>query len=198
MHGYLDGHLAPWWDRLADGLGAAGLPTDHLYTADTADLPGIAVGHPRRYAEGLQAALDRAHDRHGRPATVIGHSMGGLVARYCIERAAGADDVADLVTLGTPHQGTYAAYLGYLTPGGRALTPGSSFLADLNRDPLAPSVRYTSLYSVADPLVRPARSGRIPTDIAGEDTENIRTGRQSHVQLVHDPEVLGRYVDRLR
>jgi triacylglycerol esterase/lipase EstA (alpha/beta hydrolase family) len=196
-HGYLDGHLSPWWDRLTALLGEAGWSTEHVYTADTPNLPGLAVGRPTRYTDGLQAALDRSYDRHGRPATVIGHSMGGLVGRHCIERGDGGDYVDDLITLGTPHQGTYAAYLGYLTAGGRALAPGSDFLTDLNGDPLHPDVRYTSVYSLADPLVRPARSGRIPEAIREPDTENIRTGRQSHVQLVHDPGVFDHYAERL-
>jgi len=196
-HGYLDGHLSPWWDRLTELLEEAGWSADTVHTADTPSLPGVAVGHPTRYAEGLQAALDRAYDRHGRPATVIGHSMGGLVGRYCVERGDAGDQVDNLVTLGTPHQGTVAAYLGYLTAGGRALAPGSDFLADLNGDPLHPDVRYTALYSLADPLVKPASSGRIPAAIATDTTENIRTGRQSHVQLVRDPGVFDHYADRL-
>jgi triacylglycerol lipase len=196
-HGYLDGHLSPWWDQLTGLLGESGLSTDRCYTADTPTLPGVAVGHPSRYAEGLRAALERAHDHHDRPATVIGHSMGGLVGRYHIEREGGGDAVDHLVTLGTPHQGTYTAYLGYLTAGGRALAPGSEFLTELNGTPLHPDVRYTSLYSRADPLVQPAESGRIPEDIATDRTENIRTGWQSHVQLVQDPGVFDHYADRL-
>lgn len=36
---------------------------------------------------------------------------------------------------------------------GLALAPGSDFLTGLNGNPLHPDVRYTSMYSPADPLV---------------------------------------------
>jgi triacylglycerol lipase len=40
---------------------------------------------------------------------VIGHSMGGLVARYYVQRLGGDAHVHTLVTLGTPHGGTRTA-----------------------------------------------------------------------------------------
>ena len=42
---------------------------------------------------------------------LIGHSMGGLVARYYVQRLDGDARVHTLVTLGTPHGGTKAARL---------------------------------------------------------------------------------------
>ena len=42
---------------------------------------------------------------------VVGHSLGGLVARYHVQRLSGDARVHTLVALGTPHQGTMAAYL---------------------------------------------------------------------------------------
>lgn len=48
----------------------------------------------------------------GKKANVIGHSMGGLVARYCFEKVPGcADKINKIITAGTPHQGTIKAYL---------------------------------------------------------------------------------------
>ena len=41
---------------------------------------------------------------------IIGHSLGGLIARYYVTRLGGDVRVHTLVTLGTPHDGTYAAY----------------------------------------------------------------------------------------
>ena len=41
---------------------------------------------------------------------VIGHSLGGLIGRYYVTRLGGDARVHTLVTLGTPHQGTRAAY----------------------------------------------------------------------------------------
>ncbi len=47
------------------------------------------------------------------PLHLIAHSMGGLDARYWISRLGGADKVASLTTLATPHHGTSLA--DYLT-----------------------------------------------------------------------------------
>jgi len=42
---------------------------------------------------------------------VVGHSLGGVVARYYVQRMGGDARVHTLVTLGSPHTGTHAAYL---------------------------------------------------------------------------------------
>ncbi|WP_324274364.1 esterase/lipase family protein [Blastococcus brunescens] len=36
---------------------------------------------------------------------VVGHSLGGLIARYHVQRQGGDRRVESLVTLGTPHEG---------------------------------------------------------------------------------------------
>lgn len=47
----------------------------------------------------------------GKKANIVAHSMGGLVARYCLEKIPGcAAKINKIVTSGTPHQGTLAAY----------------------------------------------------------------------------------------
>jgi triacylglycerol lipase len=50
----------------------------------------------------------REHEREG-PFNLIGHSMGGLDARCVISSLGGADLVASLTTIATPHHGTEAA-----------------------------------------------------------------------------------------
>ena len=54
---------------------------------------------------------------------VIGHSLGGLIARYFVQRLGGDSQVHTLVTLGTPHQGTQLAWAAPLLPLVRQLTP---------------------------------------------------------------------------
>ncbi len=47
----------------------------------------------------------------GKKINVIAHSMGGLVARQCIEKTVGCSDEIDkTITGGSPHQGTLKAY----------------------------------------------------------------------------------------
>ena len=47
---------------------------------------------------------------------IIGHSLGGLIARYYVTRLGGDARVHTLITLGTPHEGSYAAYAVPTTP----------------------------------------------------------------------------------
>ena len=57
---------------------------------------------------------------------LICHSMGGLVARYYVEKLGGNDKVQRVITCGTPHRGSTLAYEAtvYLpTPGSRSLKP---------------------------------------------------------------------------
>jgi len=60
----------------------------------------------------LDAKIDKYRRQSGRKelkAILICHSMGGLVARWCVDRAAGADLVSSIVTIGTPHKGSILA-----------------------------------------------------------------------------------------
>src|SRR5262249_18623573 len=92
---------------------------------------------------------------------LVGHSMGGLVARLALEDPKTSARVATLVTLGTPHSGTYAArFGGTLNPIG--LRPGSLVLERLRSQlpwrgpPEQP--RLVTLWSRADVLLLPAEA----------------------------------------
>ena len=63
---------------------------------------------------------------------VIGHSMGGLIARYYVQCLGGDARVHTLVTLGTPHSGTRAAKLIPHTLA-RQLRPDSDIVRELAR-----------------------------------------------------------------
>lgn len=197
VHGYLDGPGTPWWARLTGHLAEAGWAEDRVSHVESSLVSGVSLGSPRRYADDVRAALERAHDRHGEPVNLLCHSMGGLTARWCLEQGDGAALVEDIVTLGTPHQGTYAAYLGVLTAGGRSMLPSSSVIETLTEGGLEPSVRYTAVASRGDRAVVPTSNALVPEALAVEDTENVAVASRSHVELVSDPAVVSTYVDRL-
>lgn len=89
------------------------------------------------------------------PLTIVGHSKGGLIARYYVERLAGHERVCGLVTLGTPHHGAPVAWAaamlgGFVAPSLWQLRPMSPFLRRLNDgEPLA-HVHLASIYSKDD------------------------------------------------
>ena len=90
---------------------------------------------------------------------VVGHSLGGLIARYHVQRQAGDRRVAALVTLGTPHQGSIWAHV-LPTPLVRQLRPGSPLLQELAEPAPRCRTRITAIYSNLDEMVVPTHSGR--------------------------------------
>ena len=61
---------------------------------------------------------------------IIGHSLGGLIARYYVTRLGGDARVHTLITLGTPHRGSYAAYA-VPTALMQQMRPGSDLMREL-------------------------------------------------------------------
>ena len=91
---------------------------------------------------------------------VVGHSMGGLIARYYVQRLGGDEHVHTLVTLGTPHGGTSPArYLPH--PMVRQLRPGSEVLHELAEPAPGCRTRFVSIWSDLDQMVIPKQSGKI-------------------------------------
>lgn len=87
----------------------------------------------------------------------VAHSLGGVVARLAIQEHGLAPAVRTLITLGSPHGGTYSArYAG--TPKLRELRPDSELVARLNGEPWPDDVRGIALWSRNDVMILPAES----------------------------------------
>lgn len=114
------------------------------------------------FAEDLHAHIERivAGTRQAQ-VVLVGHSMGGLVARAYMARH-GVRRVARLVTLGSPHHGSLLARLG-AGANAREMEPGSAFLAALEEHEagLATRVPVLSIYSRHDNMVFPQASSRL-------------------------------------
>jgi triacylglycerol lipase len=98
---------------------------------------------------------DTGHDR----VHVVGHSLGGLVARYLVQRQGGDARVDALVTLGTPHGGSRWAHV-LPTPLVRQLRPGSALMQELAAPAPGCRTRVTAVYSDLDQMVVPSVAGR--------------------------------------
>lgn len=114
---------------------------------------------------------------------IIGHSMGGIVARYYIEQMNGAKKVNKLITLGSPHNGTKIAVFG-IGANARELRSGSDFMRGLNAGPLSGEVKYFSLWSNLDNLVLPQESS-----ILREPGVSIKFYGIGHLTLLFSPRV---------
>jgi pimeloyl-ACP methyl ester carboxylesterase len=110
-----------------------------------------------RLAETVEAVCaDTGYER----LHVIGHSMGGLVGRYYVQRMGGDARVHTLVTLGTPHAGTSAARL-VPHPVVRQLRPGSDIVTELAAPAPGCRTRMLSFWTDLDQMVIPKRSARL-------------------------------------
>ena len=102
-------------------------------------------------------ALQR--ESRGARVAILAHSMGGLVARAALLDA-GPQRVGQIVTLACPHHGTRLATYAPCAPA-REMRPGSAWLAALTaREAHHELVPITSIYSLEDNVVLPARSAR--------------------------------------
>ena len=120
------------------------------------------IGHDvQELAQQLAAHVDEVLEcTEATHVHLIGHSLGGLVARYYIQRLGGHEKVHTCITLGTPHRGTHAAWVGRGKTA-RQLRPGSLLLRQLARSSRAMPVRFISIYSNLDSLVLPAVNAKI-------------------------------------
>ena len=125
---------------------------------------------------------------------LIGHSMGGLVARQYVQELGGHELVDTVITLGTPHRGTYSAWLGV----GRAAEqcrPGSDYLAQLERTSRPGLARWISYYSDLDLMITPAVSAKLLTPAL--DATNVRIRDIGHLSLLMSRSVLADLLMRL-
>ena len=138
------------------------------------------------YAPLIEAAVQRATAATGLPPLLVGHSMGGLAIRAWL-RASGADAAArvhHIVTLGSPHHGTWLARFSHLT-NGRQMRVNGPWLRQLAADEAAALYpRFTCWYSNADNIVFPASTATLP----GADNRLI--AGVPHVAMAFHPKVM--------
>ncbi len=92
---------------------------------------------------------------------VVAHSLGGLVARYHVQRMGGDRQVDTLITLATPHGGTRLAELvprAVPYPLLAQLRPGSPLLAELSRPAPGCRTRFIAVAAGRDTVVRPTQA----------------------------------------
>lgn len=118
---------------------------------------------------------------------ILAHSMGGLISRLALLDSQRAQRVAQLTTLGTPHQGSSLARLGGATFV-RELRPDSSVLARLKREEAQPlPYPLTSYWSKRDVLVLPAENAQHPL------AENLPIHESTHLGWL----IQTRYFERI-
>jgi triacylglycerol lipase len=111
---------------------------------------------------------------------VIGHSLGGLIGRYYVTRLGGDARVHTLVTLGTPHEGTWAAY-GLPSRLMQQMRPGSGLMRELARPVRGCRTRFISYWSDNDVAIVPRRAAALRhPDL---QARNVRLHGAGHLTL---------------
>ncbi|HZX03019.1 esterase/lipase family protein [Kribbella sp.] len=149
----------------------------------------------RRTAERMGHEIEAICEASGSDQIhVIGHSLGGLIARYYVQRLGGDARVHTCVTLGTPHQGTMAAKL-LPWPLVKQVRPDSDLLAELAEPAPDCRTRFLAFYSDVDQLIVPQRRARIRhPDL---QATNIRVHGVGHLSLPFHGEVVHRITGAL-
>ena len=153
LHGWVDNRSIFTFLRRALHRRGFGRVVTMNYSVFTHDVP--------RAAARLGQLVERLCEETGYERVhVVGHSMGGMVARYYVQRLGGDARVHTLATLGTPHGGTLAAHL-FVGQAVKQLRPGSAVVQELAAPAPGCRTRVISVWSDLDHVVVPQRSGRL-------------------------------------
>ncbi len=142
--------------------------------------------------ERLAKRVDELRMANGRQKVhLIGHSMGGIIARNYLQIRGGAQKVDCCLLIATPNGGSKLAPFA-LSSLGRLLMPGSPFLQRLAVTPLPPEARISTIYSRHDNMVLPYEHARL------DGACNIELSGSGHTSLLFRRKVLRCIVDRLK
>ena len=175
IHGFFcnRGFWNPWLQRLQG--------TGHAFVA--VNLEPI-FGSIDEYIPAIDAAVTKVTAATGMAPLLVCHSMGGLAARAWLREMKAEARVSHVVTMGTPHGGTWLARFGH-GKNGMQMRLASPWQLGLN-DGMPPDRHslFTCWYSTADNIVFPASTATLP----GADNRLIRAN--AHVQMAFAPPIM--------
>ena len=175
IHGFFcnRGFWNPWLKRL-QGSG-------HAFVALSLE---PVFGSIDDYTPQIEAAVQQVTQATGLPPLLVCHSMGGLAARAWLNSLRADDRVHHIVTIGTPHHGTWLARFSR-SLNGQQMRLASTWQTALSQG--APTRRhalFTCWYSSSDNIVFPTSSASLP----GADNRLLRG--KAHVQMAFVPQVI--------
>ena len=183
VHGFIcnRGLWNPWMRQL-QGQGRA-------YTAVNLE---PVLGSIDEYVSIVERAVSAMTIATGLPPVVICHSMGGLAARAWLRSDAANDKrVHHVVTIGTPHQGTWVGS-SFVPANVLQMKLGSTWLDQLATvEPPERHKLFTCFYSNCDNIVFPTSTGTLAY------ADNRLIGGVAHLALVFDRQVMDESLAKL-
>jgi hypothetical protein len=159
-----------------------------LHEARRRDHPFIAInmdpvfGRIEDHAQTIDDAVAQMEAATGRPPVLVCHSMGGLAARAWLQRAR-PGRVAHIVTIGSPHHGTWVARFSWSDNGAQMRIGSDWILALGSAGPVAAGL-FTCWYSNCDNIVFP------PSTATLDGADNRFVAGAAHVDLAFRPELM--------
>jgi triacylglycerol lipase len=186
LHGYFC-NRGLWREQMA-ALRAQGTP----HMAITLE---PAFGSISAYANAVHEAVEKLHSATGMAPVIVGHSMGGLAARAYVAAhsagtpahgartpAHGAERVQRIITLGTPHHGTFHAQLGHAQNTAEMQLQSEWLKRNATQLSAEARAKFVCFYSNGDNIVAPFESATL------EGAENQRINATGHVSLAFTAE----------
>ncbi|MEO8060648.1 MAG: alpha/beta fold hydrolase [Burkholderiales bacterium] len=174
VHGFVcnRGFWNPWMKALrAESVGFVAVNLEPLFGSISA------------YADTVDEAVRRVEMATGRRPIVVAHSMGGLAVRAWLDKFNADLRVHRVVTIGTPHGGTWLARYGR-TVNSREMALNSPWLNQMAKQHKpSRNALFTCFYSNCDNIVFPAVAGML----AGADNRHLAA--TAHVHMAFQPEV---------
>jgi len=151
------------------------------------DVPYIAVnmepvfGSIDRYVSIIEEAVTKVQTATGQPVVIVGHSMGGLAIRAWLREFNGDARVHRVITVASPHHGTWMARFGQ-TLNGQQMRQDSEWLQQLAlQEPMSRAAIFTCFYGHCDNIVFPVHSGTL------NGAMNIHVPGTAHVHMAFHP-----------
>lgn len=144
------------------------------------------------YVPQIDRAVRQVSLATGLPPLLVCHSMGGLAARAWLQAMKAEARVQHIVTIGTPHRGTWLARFGH-GKNGRQMRLLSDWQSQLDHQmPADRHALFTCWYSNCDNIVFPTSTATLP----GADNRMVRGA--AHVQMAFLPEIMDATLATLR
>lgn len=192
VHGY--GANKSNWLFLRRYLGQAGFGRVHAlnYNPLAADIPDLAENLVER-AEELKDhfGVDRVH--------VVGHSLGGVIARYAVQVHA-LRDVGVCISIASPHGGVrlarYGSSLAAVSPlaSGLQLRPDSTVMTLMRHSARPLPTRFVAYYSNLDMIVPARRAMILEPEL---QATNILVKDHGHLSIMLSRQLASSVVDQL-
>lgn len=182
VHGYVC-NRGIWWP-FARWLAARG------HAVESVNLEPV-FGSIDDYVPVIAAGIERLRARTGAArVALVAHSMGGLAARAYMA-ARGADSLTAVVTLGTPHRGTWMARYGLGRNVSQMRLDSDWLQALASREAAATCAPFTVILSHHDNIVAPQSIQTLAR------ARTIEISGRGHLELAYDRAVWSHVADAI-